>query len=464
MLNLLLVLLLNLYVFGAVHDSEKETDESQPGNVIIISIDGFPSDLLWNHKIHLPTIRSLASEGAWARAMKPSNPTLTWPNHTSIVTGVHPEKHCLLFNGKVERTNGGLPVRVNPRKDKSDLVAVPTLYDAAFNAGLLTADVNWPATRNAGTFHDSFPDAPDNVGNMTDDLRWELFDNGILEDMTTFALWQFSGSGRDEVWLQTAMHLIENRMPNLLLLHLLNVDSTHHRQGVDTESGFTALALADYQIKKLMDKLEETGNLDGTTIFITSDHGFSNTPISILPNVALAQHGLLEISDERIIGGRAQAVSNGGLSFIYLNDPDDTEAINIAEEIFTNMEGVYKILKPEDYSEYGLPDPAVCDQSGVLALAAQTGYAFSNFNQGDEIFVNSSELGFAVGHHGFLNTFQQMNTSFVVFGNHIKKGVVLDEVDIRSIAPTAAYLLGIEFNTADAEPLFDIIELDGVAN
>ena len=435
-------------------------DNNSPGNVIIISIDGFPADLLWDIKVHVPTIRQLAENGAWARSMIPSNPTLTWANHTSIVTGVHPEKHCVLFNGKVEYTDGRLPVRVNPRKDKTELVNVPTIYDVAFNRGLRTAEVNWPATRNAETLYDSFPDTPDNVGNMTDDLRWELYDKGILHDMTTFALWQFSGAGRDEVWMKTALHLIENRMPNLLLLHFLNVDSIHHRHGVDSEAGFTALQLVDYQIKQIVETLKDTGQFEDTTIFITTDHGLTNTPQAILPNIALAKHGLLTIDDGRITGGRAQAISNGGISFIYVDDSEDVQTVQRVKEIFKAHEGIHKVIKPEDYHLYGIPNPSVCDQSGVLLLAAEPGYAFNNSLIGDEVVVQSTDHGFSLGHHGFLNTFIQMNGAFVASGNGIISGMILDEVDIQSIAPTVAYLLGFDFASVDGQILYDILNID----
>ena len=462
LLSLLLFPFLVSPLFGS--DNENRNEISPDQNVIIISIDGFPADLLWDIKAHIPVIRTMALNGAWAYAMVPSNPTLTWANHTSIVTGVHPEKHCVIFNGKVEYTNGGLPVRMNSAKDKSELVNVPTVYDAAFEAGLTTAEINWPATRNAGTLHDSFPDVPDNVGNMTDELRWELYDLGILEDMTTFALWKHSSSGRDEVWLQSALHIIENRMPSLLLLHFLNVDSSHHRYGVGSDAGFTALQLIDYQINQILLKLENTGELENTNILITTDHGFTNTPNSILPNVALANHNLLNIVEGRIIDGRVQAISNGGISFIYLNDPDDTEALEIAENIFKNMEGVYKIIRQEEYHLYGLPDPSSCNQTGQLALASFPGYAFNNSIEGTDEIVRSADYGFSLGHHGFLNTFKQMDSAFIGFGPSIKKGVILDTMDIRSIAPTVAHILGINLDTAEGDVLYEILELGYSSN
>jgi hypothetical protein len=88
--------------------------------VVIISIDGFPGWALWDEQIPLPTIRRLASEGAHARVMAPSTPSVTWPNHTTVATGVHPEKHGLMYNGLLVRAGPGEPVHLDPRRDTAD--------------------------------------------------------------------------------------------------------------------------------------------------------------------------------------------------------------------------------------------------------------------------------------------------------------------------------------------------------
>ncbi len=463
-MNKFLLLILGYTIFDILHTVEPEIPALNDDQyVVIISIDGFPADALWDKKVPIPTIRSLARAGAWSSGMRPSNPTLTWPNHTTLVTGVDASKHHVLYNGKLERTGGRLPVRVNPRKDKDELTPSKTLYDLAYDAGLSTAEVNWPVTRNAGTLHDSFPDAPDNVGNMTDDLRWEIYEADILDDMTTFALWQHSSPGRDAIWVKTAIHLIENRMPNILLLHLLHVDSTHHRIGVNTKPGYTAMALADYQIRDLLDALDHSGIRDQTTIFIVSDHGFTNTPKTILPNLLLAQNGLLEITeDDQILGGKAQAVANGGFAMIYLDDPEDQQTLERVKELFSGLEGIYKVLTPDEYKEHGLPHPSESDQSGELALFSFPGYALSSSLQGEDVIANSRDAGFSAGHHGFSSDFTQMNTLFVASGRGIRAGVELDIIDNRSVAPTAAWLLGLGFEEAEGEVLREILQLMSV--
>ncbi len=443
-------------LLGNVDQQEASGDH----HVLIISIDGFPTDLLWDQKAPVPNIRSLAEAGIWANGLQPSNPSLTWANHTSIVTGVHPEKHHLLYNAQLRRTDGGLPVTLQASRDKDDLVAVPTLYDVAFEAGLTTAEINWPATRNAGTLHDSFPDVPNSVGNMTLDLQWDLYEAGILDDMTNFALWNQSSAGRDKIWMRSANYIIENRMPDLLLLHLLNVDSTHHRNGINSEQGFTALALADYHVGEVLRALERAGKRETTNIFVVSDHGFTSTARTILPNNILRDAGLLEVDESnRITGGLAQAVTNGGFAMVYLDDPDDEDTAQKVVDLFTDFEGIYKVLGPEDYKQFGLPHPSESDQVGDILLSTVPGYGFISFVQGDEYIVESARHGFSVGHHGFLTDFDEMQAVFVASGPDIKNGGHLDEViDIRSIAPTAAYLLGLEMPTADGEILFDLLD------
>jgi predicted AlkP superfamily pyrophosphatase or phosphodiesterase len=80
--------------------------------VVVISLDGFPAYTFDDPLLPTPTLRRLAREGAVAQRMKISNPTVTWPNHTSMVTGVQPEKHGVLYNGVLMRGGPKTPPRV----------------------------------------------------------------------------------------------------------------------------------------------------------------------------------------------------------------------------------------------------------------------------------------------------------------------------------------------------------------
>src|SRR5688572_15726488 len=97
-------------------------------HVVIVSIDGLAAYSLNDKSVPLPNLRALAKAGASASAMTVVNPSVTWPNHTSIVTGVTPAKHGMLYNGLPVRSGPGQPLKVEPWRDKSELVLVPTLY------------------------------------------------------------------------------------------------------------------------------------------------------------------------------------------------------------------------------------------------------------------------------------------------------------------------------------------------
>jgi len=120
--------------------------------VILVSVDGLASYYLDDPTAAMPTIRKLARAGAYAKRMHCSFPTVTWPNHTTLVTGVTPGRHGVIGNNVFDReTQKSVPFIPDPLFDKDQIVKVPTVYDVVHGAGLKTAGVCWPASRNSGT-------------------------------------------------------------------------------------------------------------------------------------------------------------------------------------------------------------------------------------------------------------------------------------------------------------------------
>src|SRR5215469_1893847 len=128
--------------------------------VVLISLDGFPAYALNDPRLPIPTLRQVMAEGAVVGSMRPINPTVTWPNHTAMVTGVNAAKHQVLFNGKVVRAADDSR-KIEPWLPKDQMVRSPTVYDIAFDAGLTTAQVDWVAIYGAKTVHWEFPENPD---------------------------------------------------------------------------------------------------------------------------------------------------------------------------------------------------------------------------------------------------------------------------------------------------------------
>lgn len=423
-------------------------------HVVVVSLDGLAAYLVDDPKVPLPTIRKLAREGAIVDGgMIVSNPSVTWPNHTTLVTGVRPEKHGVLANGVLVRGAIGMPTTVDPNRDQSELVRIPTIVDAAHAAGLSTAEINWPCTRGSQALDDSFSDVPQSVQHMTPRLRTELVELGLLTDETDAAFKSFSSVGRDYIWTEAACHVIRQRKPNLLLVHLLNVDGIHHALGSQTTAGYTANAYADMCLARIVNAIEDAGIRDQTTLIVVSDHGFTTTPKAIRPNVLLRQAGLLKVEAGKLSAAEVHVVPEGGIGLVYCTNPGDApQAAAEFKKMFVGQEGVADVLLPEQYSKVGLPHPREYNQSPDAVLVAADGYAVSGSVDGETLVASNIEARTSIGSHGFLSTLPKMKAMCVLSGAGIRAGSHLSTIENIDIAPTIAALLGLEYTT-DGKPL-----------
>lgn len=432
-------------------------------HVLLITIDGFAAFYLKDPSAPLPTLRKLASEGAMADGMKVANPSITWPNHTTLVTGVYAEKHSVFFNGVLKRAGAGLSVAVDPRRDKADLVAIPTLYDLLHKNGYRTAGINWPCTRNSGTLDDDFPDVPDSITHSTPKLRDELVAAGILKDNTDRSFATQSAASRDQIWTAAAAHVIRARKPNFMLIHMLITDGIQHRYGPRTPAALTALAQADFQLRDILAALDQAGIRERTTLFIVADHGFETSTNIIHPNVLLRKHGLLDTNlvtvTPPVYKTRAQIVSEGGTALVYLTNPETKQEDRAKVlQLFRETEGIAQVIEPENFAELGLPRPEKNLQMADLVLVPKPGHAFSNQASGENHITPVTLTSGGLGNHGYLSSNTNMNAVFLAVGRGIKRGLKVGVIDNRDVAPTMAHLLGQKFPQADGKVLTEILE------
>jgi arylsulfatase A-like enzyme len=416
---------------------------AQDQHVVLITIDGFPAYMLADPKLSVPNIRKLAQSGAMAEGMRPANPTVTWPNHTTLVTGLRADQHGVLYNGVLVRGAPGAPVKVDPRRDKSELVAVPTIVDRFHDSGLSTAAIDWPCTRNSKSLDIDFPDSPEPLSHSTPEFVRLMVERGILPDGKDATFSGMNGPARDEVWTRAACLAIEEKKPNFLLLHLLNTDGIHHRYGPQSTASLTALALADTFVGRVVDALEAAGIRKNTTIIVAADHGFAVSTNILQPNVLLKKAGLLEVdAKNQIIRARAQVVPEGGTGMLYLTNPETKEAdLKKVLEILGGKSEMLEILTPDQYASEGLPSPGANPHMADLTLIARDGYCVSGSAAGDE-FLAHPGLQTNLGYHGYVASNSKMNAIFVASGRGIKQGAKLGVIENVDVAPTIAHLLG----------------------
>ena len=414
-------------------------------HVVIITMDGFPEYVLRDPHAPVPNLRRLAAEGVAADGMRPVNPAITWPNHTTLVTGVKPNKHSVLFNGLLMREGTGRPNRIDMSRDQTELVKVPTLWDVAHAQGMRTAAVNWPCTKNSPTLDDCLPDIPNQYEHTTADLKKELIEAGILPPSRP-GFGMLSPPQQDHMWSDAASYIIRRHQPNLLVVHLLLTDTIHHQYGPQTNAAFSAMAVVDYELHDILSALSDAGIRDKTTVIVTSDHGFARFTKLLQPNVLLQR--------ERIPPGQVQVVPEGGVAFVYFNDSPGgwTEQIT---GIFKGREGIADVLRPDAFQALGLPTPDKNPRMGNLLLIAKDGYSFGPGAFGE--YVMSAPKAYSTGGHGYLSDNPRMAAIFVAAGRGIKKGAKLPVFDNTCVAPTVAKLLGYSLPNTDGRVLNEIL-------
>jgi predicted AlkP superfamily pyrophosphatase or phosphodiesterase len=418
---------------------------AQDRHVIVISIDGFPANILRDASLPFTTLHRLAKEGASADGMTPVNPTVTWPNHTAMVTGVGPSQHGVLYNGLPVRSGDGKSLKVEPWIDKKELVLAPTVYDAARAAGMTTAEVDWVAIYPTSSVTWSFPERP---ALDQSEVR-EMIAAGVVTEDEIRNWSQSPINVHDDVWIRAGIHIIEKHKPNLLLLHTLTTDSTHHTYGPNSLAGNTALILADRQVERILAAIDRAGIRDTTTVFIVSDHGFRTFGKLIHPNAVLRAKGLLRDAADC----DAWAISEGGTAMLYVTrESKRSEILNTMREAFRGVPGIARVISLAEFESAGYPKWTPGGRMADLVLAAEPGYSFDAVISGEA--VTAVPAGSNPGAHGYLNSDPDMQEILVAWGAGVRPGTKLGIVPNVNVAPTIAKLLRLTWPADRGRPLW----------
>jgi predicted AlkP superfamily pyrophosphatase or phosphodiesterase len=420
----------------------RQSARADEGIVVVISLDGFPAKALADPALPIPTLRQLAAGGAIAAAMTVVNPSVTWPSHTSMVTGVSPARHSVLFNGMLVRPAPRVPVKVEPWRDKKDMVQAPTVYDLAHQAGLTTAQVDWVAIQNPGTINWAFPERPAADGAV----ETEMISAGLVTKAEIDGFARTIITRRDQIWTSAAVHIIKTHKPRLLLLHLLTLDSVQHNYGPGSLAASSAMGFLDGQVARVLDALDTAGLRQRATVIVVSDHGFKAAPRVVRPNVLLRQAGLLEGTGDAVVCD-AYALSEGGTAMVYVTDRSRVAELRPRlKALFGRVEGITEVRDRTDFPKLGMPDPDENLQMADLVLVAAEGYGFGVESTGAPVDTLPNA---GTGRHGYPNTDPDMNAIFIASGNGIKPGARLDQIANVDVAATIASLLGLKMDNLE---------------
>ena len=424
--------------------------------VVLISVDGLASYFHDDPQAKMPTIRKLAAEGARAERMRASTPTVTWPNHTTLVTGVPPGKHGVLNNSYWDRAKGAsVPLIPDPLFNKEEIVKVPTIYDAAKSAGLKTGAIIWPASRGAKTLDWQVPDCFSNSlweAHSTPSLLAEFRAAKIpYERQEEWCKAPDGGIPRDRMYAQMATHVITKHRPNLLLVHLIELDHVNHQKGPRSPESYEAVAFQDEMVKHVLD-VANAAFPGKHTFIVASDHGFMPYQQQIQANVLLKKEGLIKVEGTKVVERKAWALGQ----FVYvLDQPRRAELVKSLAAKLRAVEGVESVVEEKDFAQIGLVTQDANPHMPNLVIYPKQGYSTSDTVAGELLVSPKSEV--TKGAHGHDPGHPLMHASFVAWGAGIKRGVTVKEIRNLDVAPTMAHLLGLEMKGVDGRVLTEML-------
>ncbi len=419
---------------------------NRPRHVLVISVDGMRADA-YTHPVAaagIPNLLRMKNAGSFAEAVVGVYPSLTYPSHTTIVTGCLPAQHGIYTNLS-SRVAGKNP---NDWFWFAKSIKCPTLWDEARQHGLTTASVAWPVTAGAAIDWDVPEIWNPAEGMVTDPLYVAKFMNPVFGLELLGALGTPApGIDSDVLRTHIAEYVITEHKPDLVLVHLVDLDETEHASGPRSPQSVATLGRIDGHIGEILSALKQVGRADNTDVFIVSDHGFLPIKCVIHPNVLLVKAGLLAADAKgNITGGKIDTVANGGSFFIYWPKSQNLRAeVRQALKPLFNQKLYWAVLGPGALKDLG------ADPGARLALDAPLGAMYDSAGRGALVTTTSG------GDHGYLPFRSGLAASFIAWGPDIKLGVDLHRIRMVQVAPTILKAMGIsDSKFGDAPPLEDI--------
>jgi predicted AlkP superfamily pyrophosphatase or phosphodiesterase len=198
-----------------------------PTRVAIVSIDGLRPDVAL--RADMPHLRALMVRGSFTFWAHTTDVAITLPSHTSMLTGVTPDKHGIHWND-------------NDAENRPEYPQVPTLFQLAKKQGRTTACV-------AGKSKFRVFAAP-----------------GALD-------WKFIKEASDDEVADAAVAIVREHQPEVLFVHFPDCDRVGHKDGWGTPRQIDAVSHADQALGRVLDALDQEHLTDKTLIIVSADHG-----------------------------------------------------------------------------------------------------------------------------------------------------------------------------------------------
>ncbi|WP_440962054.1 alkaline phosphatase family protein [Paenibacillus nitricinens] len=419
-------------------------------HLIVISYDAFSEDQ-WEMASRLPNLSKLIKSGAHSNQLKSVYPTLTYVVHTTIATGVYPDKHGIHHNNPFQPF-------VKEKEQNwfwfRNAIKVPSIYDAAREHNMSTAGILWPVSGKSSIQY-NIPEirAINNENQALKvlksgsplyciemELKYGRLRKGIeqpyLDDFTT----------------KCAIETIKRKKPNLLMMHLIDLDDAKHVYGTDSDEVKRVITRMDKRLGDIIQAVDEAGIKDDTFFLVLGDHGQFNVRYKVHLNNLLQEKGLI-YEENGEMKWRAYFQCGGGSAYLHIKE-DDEEAEQLAlaviqEYMDDNASGIEEMYTRERLNQLHV------GPSTKYMLEARRGYCFDE-SMDEPTIVDLDKQGIKYATHGYSPDKEDYRCNLVISGNKVKSDFPIGDLEMVDIAPTMAKILGIDFNPCDGRPLDEI--------
>lgn len=410
----------------------------------------------------LPHFQTLIKQGTYVQNVESIYPSVTYPCHTSIVTGNYPNRHGVINNTLLQPGN--------PSPDWNwyrHCVQGTTLYDEAKRANMTTAALLWPVTGKAKIDYnlpEIFPNRP-----------WQ---NQILVSlMNGSPLFQINLNRRfghirnglnqpelDDFVLESTVHTIRTKKPNLMLVHFTDLDSMRHFHGFSSQEALVSIHRHHDRLGRIITALKESGIYDNSTIVVLGDHSALDENKVLNPNVLFHRHKLISTDTKgRILNWKAYCKSCDGSAYIYVKDKQDSETVQILKNLLFSLlndskSGIEKVLTGKEAGEKG------ADPTCAFMVEAKKGYYFLDDYEGEymkTITENDvrTDKKYTLATHGYSPKKDQYSTIFMAAGKGIQQNTVIPSIRLVDEGPTLARLLGVNLGNTDGRIIEELLTI-----
>ena len=393
-LTIIFLLIITL-IFFACNSVSKETVNNEPENyLILISFDGFRWDYM--EKTATPNLDRLVANGVKADALIPSFPSKTFPNHYTIVTGLYPENHGIVFNtiyDPVFDTTFSLGNRDEVRNGR--WWGGEPIWVTAEKQGLKTLCNFWPGS-----------EAEINGVRPT---YWVEYDGNVPNEERVNKVFQYLDKPTKD-------------RPSFFTIYFSDTDDYGHLNGPDSSAINVAIQECDARVGQLMDGLEDRDLLDKVNIMIVSDHGMA------------------QLSQERLI------FLDDYLDPTNLRIPNFSPVMDLWCET-SEVDSIFNLIngKHPNLSVYKKQDvPERLHFSNNRRIAPIIGIVDNGWSLTSHSYFNSHQSYYTGGTHGFDPINTDMHAFFLAYGPAFKSGVTVPAVKNINLYNLMARVLDIE--------------------